>query len=134
MDYKALLELAGCTSYGYPETEEAFRAALMDGSILKYRGIGTKNYKLLCRVMGLPEPYKIDKEWVTPAAIRQTGKKKLKKNVWGNWNGYLGRKKVMEFGTNEVKATDWLIMTDGQFNEAYPKANYNDGKLSLTIK
>ena len=36
------------------------------------------------------------------------GKARIKQNVWGNWNGYVGKKKVMDFGTDERDAQQWL--------------------------
>ncbi len=35
-------------------------------------------------------------------------KQRIKLNVWGNWNGYKGNKKVIEFGCDERAANDWL--------------------------
>lgn len=34
--------------------------------------------------------------------------RKIKKNVWGNWNGYEGRNKVREFGMDEHDAREWM--------------------------
>lgn len=41
-----------------------------------------------------------------PASI-----KKIRQNIWGNWNGYIGRSKVIEFGTDEFRANEWLAGT-----------------------
>ena len=35
-------------------------------------------------------------------------KRRIKQNVWGNWNGYEGNRKVIEFGTGEFEANEWL--------------------------
>ena len=35
-------------------------------------------------------------------------KRRIHQNVWGNWNGYIGRRKVHEFGTDEDEAKLWL--------------------------
>ena len=35
-------------------------------------------------------------------------KYRIKQNVWGNWNGYLGNKKVAEIGSSEFDAKAWL--------------------------
>ncbi len=35
-------------------------------------------------------------------------KRRIHCNVWGNWNGYLGRAKVEAFGTDEAEARSWL--------------------------
>lgn len=32
----------------------------------------------------------------------------IKQNQWGNWNGYEGTKKAIEFGTDERRAKEWL--------------------------
>jgi len=32
----------------------------------------------------------------------------IHKNVWDNWNGYIGRKKVIEFGTDAYAAREWV--------------------------
>jgi hypothetical protein len=29
-------------------------------------------------------------------------------NIWGNWKGYLGTRKVEDFGTDEADAKQWL--------------------------
>ena len=35
-------------------------------------------------------------------------KRRIKQNIWGNWNGYEGARKVVEFGTNEQGAQEWF--------------------------
>ena len=35
-------------------------------------------------------------------------KRRIKQNVWGNWNGYEGARKTMGFGTDERGANEWL--------------------------
>lgn len=35
-------------------------------------------------------------------------KRRIRQNVWGNWNGYEGNCKVIEFGTGEFEANEWL--------------------------
>jgi len=35
-------------------------------------------------------------------------KKRIKQNIWGNWKGYEGRRKVQDFGTDEQAARDWI--------------------------
>lgn len=32
---------------------------------------------------------------------------RVSQNIWGNWNGYFGRKKVAEFGTDSMDAGSW---------------------------
>jgi len=63
----ALLTLAG--SSWRPERVEQFKFALFNGDALNKKGIGTKNYPLLCLVMGLPEPYRVRRKWLTPQII-----------------------------------------------------------------
>ena len=42
-------------------------------------------------------------------AVKQTTqKKRIRMNIWGNWNGYIGTRKVKEFGGDEFMAIDWL--------------------------
>lgn len=36
------------------------------------------------------------------------GKKRIKQNYWGNWNGYRGTKKVISFGTDNIAAKEWV--------------------------
>ena len=36
-------------------------------------------------------------------------KRKLKRSIWGNINGYIGRNKVQEFGTDNIAAGYWLL-------------------------
>lgn len=38
----------------------------------------------------------------------QTTKRRIHQNVWGNWNGYEGTRKVKEFGTGGGDAEEWL--------------------------
>lgn len=35
-------------------------------------------------------------------------KRRIRQNIWGNWKGYLGTKRVEDFGTDERAAKDWL--------------------------
>ena len=37
-----------------------------------------------------------------------SGKRRIKMNVWGNWNGYEGSKRALEFGTDERGARVWF--------------------------
>jgi hypothetical protein len=39
---------------------------------------------------------------------RLKGKKRIRQNLWGNWNGYRGTKKVISFGTDGVAAKYWM--------------------------
>lgn len=34
--------------------------------------------------------------------------RKVKQNQWGNWNGYIGTKRAVEFGCDDVSAGYWL--------------------------
>jgi hypothetical protein len=36
------------------------------------------------------------------------GKRRIHQNVWGNWNGYVGRNRVIEFGTDWRRAEEWV--------------------------
>lgn len=33
--------------------------------------------------------------------------RRIRQNIWGNWNGYKGCRKVVEFGTDAVAAGAW---------------------------
>lgn len=35
-------------------------------------------------------------------------KRRIKQNVWGNWNGYASTRRAVEFGTDERAAREWL--------------------------
>jgi hypothetical protein len=35
-------------------------------------------------------------------------KRRIRLTLWGNWNGYLGSRKVIEFGTDRRGAEEWL--------------------------
>lgn len=41
-----------------------------------------------------------------PKGLR--GKASIRRNVWGNWNGYIGRNRVWEIGRNDLDAQWWL--------------------------
>ena len=36
------------------------------------------------------------------------GHARIKQNVWGNWNGYVGQRKVYEIGASSFDANLWL--------------------------
>lgn len=51
--------------------------------------------------------------------IGSTGpKRKAEQNVWGNWNGYEGNRKVAEFGTDDVRAGYW-VLTGQESDDGY---------------
>ena len=35
-------------------------------------------------------------------------KRRIKRDVWDNWYGYEGAKRVIDFGTDERAANEWL--------------------------
>lgn len=41
-------------------------------------------------------------------ADKKAPKRRIKKNVWGNTNGYEGSRKVYDFGTDEQAAQIWV--------------------------
>ena len=45
--------------------------------------------------------------------------RKIKQNIWGNWNGYEGRRRVQEFGTSDIASAYWLLTGDVDFNAGY---------------
>ena len=46
-------------------------------------------------------------------------KRKILKNIYGNWRGYCGGKVFIEFGTDEVAAGHWFLTGDADFNSGY---------------
>ena len=47
-------------------------------------------------------------------------KRRIHQNVWGNWNGYAGSRRVEDFGTDEMNARYWLqhgARTDDDFRK-----------------
>lgn len=47
-------------------------------------------------------------------------KARIRQNRWDNWNGYLGTRKIQEFGTDEQAAEQWLL------DQEHPKQGYGD--------
>lgn len=35
------------------------------------------------------------------------GKRRVSRNIYGNWVGYVSNKRVVEFGTFEIEAKEW---------------------------
>lgn len=52
-------------------------------------------------------------------------KRRIRQNVWGNWNGYEGTRKVVEFGTDNQDAEHWLKTGEkpGQLDELKHNGN-----------
>lgn len=47
-------------------------------------------------------------------------KRTIRKNIYGNWVGYIGRKREVEFGDREICAQYWLNTGDDEwFDNAY---------------
>lgn len=42
------------------------------------------------------------------AKIYPAGKRRIKQTIYGGWNGYIGNKRVEEFGESEFDAQYWL--------------------------
>lgn len=36
-------------------------------------------------------------------------KRRIKRNIWGNWNGYEGNRRSEDFGLDEWKALEWCL-------------------------
>jgi len=47
-------------------------------------------------------------------------RRRIKQNIWGNWKGYEGNRKVMDFGTDEIEAEAWRKNTDFFGELLYP--------------
>lgn len=43
-----------------------------------------------------------------PKTMKPNIVRRIKMNIWGNWNGYIGRNKVREFGGSEFEAVLWV--------------------------
>lgn len=43
--------------------------------------------------------------------VRKVPSVEVRQNVWGNWNGYIGGKRVHEIGSSEFDAKIWLKET-----------------------
>jgi hypothetical protein len=52
--------------------------------------------------------------------MKRKPKARIKQNIWGNWNAYLGRNKVQEFGSSEYDAKEWLR------DQLTPRQTYGD--------
>lgn len=50
--------------------------------------------------------------------------RRVKQNVWGNWNGYIGRRKVIEFGPDDVRAGYWKITGKDDRNGGYKSQDF----------
>jgi hypothetical protein len=48
----------------------------------------------------------VEKE--TALINKQAVKRRIRQNIWGNWKGYEGSRKVHDFGTDEVEAKRWM--------------------------
>lgn len=46
-------------------------------------------------------------------------KRRIAKNIWGNWVGYEGRARTQEFGEKEIEAEYWLRTGDTVALNAY---------------
>lgn len=42
-------------------------------------------------------------------------KRTIKKNIYGNWVGYVGKKRAVEFRDCEVSANYWLVTGDDEW-------------------
>lgn len=47
-------------------------------------------------------------------------KVRIHQNIWGNWNGYIGTRKVAEFGTDKHRANQWYL------DHVAPKQSYGE--------
>lgn len=58
-------------------------------------------------------PLRVNLKYGTLERAPQKPKARIHQNVWGNWNGYLGRRRVIEFGSSSTQsafhaAQEWL--------------------------
>lgn len=65
-------------------------------------------------------------------------KYRVKRNQWGNWNGYEGSKRVEEFGTDGNAAADWLtdmrIEADPFIKPVVDKLTSHNARLFEALK
>jgi hypothetical protein len=67
------------------------------------------------------------------------GKRRIKTNVWDNTKGYLGSKRVADFGTDDIAASDWIALHNGD-EVVYRKSHrwagfiFDKAELELTQK
>lgn len=58
--------------------------------------------------------------------------RKIKQNIWGNWNGYEGRRRVQEFGTNDIASAYWFLTGEVDFNAGYAPEWFEKCKAVIT--
>ncbi len=49
-------------------------------------------------------------------ANKETEMRKINKNIYGNWVGYVGKKRVEEFRDCEVSANYWMKTGDAEWH------------------
>lgn len=54
------------------------------------------------------ESFMPDEKQPMAVGFRSSVRARIHKNIWDNWNGYVKGKHVIEFGTNEAAAKEWL--------------------------
>lgn len=60
--------------------------------------------------------------------------KRIHKNVWDNWNGYEGSKRVKEFGCDEQAAKEWLTALPAQVTRnGYISSQCNEIQRDVTV-
>lgn len=69
--------------------------------------------KLKLDLLNCPEDYKIkvaidSAEQAIYLAKNPSQKKRIRQNIWGNINGYIGTRKIKEFGCDSLAAEDWM--------------------------
>ena len=52
-------------------------------------------------------------------------KRKIKQNIYGNWNGYVGRNRIQEFGTDSISAAYWFLTGEVNFLNGYSDDNFS---------
>ena len=57
--------------------------------------------------------------------------RKIKQNIWGNWNGYEGRNRVQQFGTDEIAAAYWSLTGEVDFNAGYAAQWFEQCKQAI---
>jgi hypothetical protein len=57
--------------------------------------------------------------------------RKIKQNIWGNWCGYRGNKRIHEFGTDEIAAAFWFLTGAVDANMGYAPEWFDKCKQTL---
>lgn len=80
------------------------------------QGIHRSRAHVLVNEKRIPGAVMLGNRWYVPANAKRLDssaavkkpKARIAQNIWGNWNGYIGTRKVREFGVRSDDAESWL--------------------------